>query len=315
MSINPVIPLIIMIPATLMMIICFVTGSIRRHEAVRRRTASILIGTLICLCIFTINMRIMIQSDAGDAEKPALDVLFVVDSTISMWADDYGNNGYRIDGVRDTIDYIMEEMKGSSVALISFDTKSNIRLPLTQDAQSISDAMMSFYPQSQYVARGSSMNIPHDDMKRMLEHMGTENGHKRIVFFFSDGEITNGEELISYRDLAGSTDGGAVLGYGTSEGAEMKDLNGTAVYDYETYKNAVSKIDEKTLQTIAGDLGVSYLHVKNTKDVEETVAAELLSARKITEKTEGLVNYEDTYFYLLPFLMALLIAELLLIRE
>ena len=313
--INPVLPIAIMIPVTIAMLAGFIIGAIRRQGSRRRRIISVMTGVLVCACIFTMNLRIMRLSDAGDAERPALDVLFVVDSTISMWADDYGQKAYRMDGVKDTIDYIMEDMKGCSFALVSFDTKSSIRLPLTQDAQCISDAMGSLYPPSEYLAKGSSMNVPHDDMKRMLDHMGTEKGHKRIVFFFSDGEITNGEKLMSYKDLSGSIDGGAVLGYGTSKGANMQDLDGSDVYDPDTYDRAVSKIDEETLQTVAGDLGVSYLHVKDKKDVKDIVSAELLSAKNVSEKVEGTFNYEDTYYYLLPLLMFALLAEFVLFME
>ena len=65
-------------------------------------------------------------------------------------------------------------------------------------------------------ATGSTPNIVLDDMLKVLKASKEKENRKRIVFFISDGEITNNENLKSFAELKKYVDGGAVLGYGTT---------------------------------------------------------------------------------------------------
>lgn len=293
----------------------FVTGTIRHHESMRRRILSLFLALLICLCLFGINLRVMKHGNDGQYERPALDVLFVTDTTISMWAEDYGNSKTRISGATQTMNHIMEQMSGSSFSLVTFDSESTIRCPLTQDIQCIADVADAFMQPDEFLAKGSSLNAPHDNVERMLTHMGGKDEHMRIVFFLSDGEITNEEALASYADLAKMCDGGAVLGFGTAEGAKMNDAYGDEIMDPEDYEPAISKLDETTLRQLSDDLEVPYIHVTEDTDVDAVIKDDLLQAQTVIEEREDLTNYEDTYFYLVPVLLALLMAELFLFKE
>ena len=315
MIINPIIPVAIMLPIVLLMLFLFVFGTWKYVYGVGRKVVSITLAVLICLCIFVIDLRIMKYSPDSEYSRPNLDVLFVVDTTISMWATDYGNGKTRYEGVQDTCEYIMEKLKGSSFALITFNDTSDIRLPLTQDIQSITDVLDSLDAPSQYISKGTSLNSSYADMARMLEHMGNEEGHLRVVFFITDGEITNEEELISYADLSEKIDAGAVLGFGTEEGAKMKDGDGITVRDWSSnYKEAISCIDEDNLIQLSGDLGVEYVHITKPSDVDGILQEALTNSELVTDTRDGLENYEDTYYYLVPVLLILLLCELLFSR-
>lgn len=94
----------------------------------------------------------------------------------------------------------------------------------------------------------------------------------------------------------------------------MKDVDGYTVRDTETYDDAVSKLDESNLQQVASDLGVEYIHVTDKKDVDSIIANALANAENVEDTQEGLANYEDTYYYLVPVLIVLLLGEVLLSR-
>ena len=94
----------------------------------------------------------------------------------------------------------------------------------------------------------------------------------------------------------------------------MKDVDGYTVRDTETYDDAVSKLDESNLQQVASDLGVEYIHVTDKKDVDSIIANALANAENVEDTHEGLANYEDTYYYLVPVLIVLLLGEVLLSR-
>ena len=55
-----------------------------------------------------------------------------------------------------------------------------------------------------------------------------------LVYVLSDGENTDGRDSESFSQAAGFVDGGAVLGYGTSEGGPMKAQGGPEDGEYIT---------------------------------------------------------------------------------
>ena len=76
-----------------------------------------------------IDIRIMLPD--GKAEKVVnnIDVLFVIDNSISMTAEDYKGSYTRFTGVRANTEYIMNNLAGASFALITFNNVSNIVIP------------------------------------------------------------------------------------------------------------------------------------------------------------------------------------------
>jgi len=92
-----------------------------------------------------------------------------------------------------------------------------------------------------------------------------------MVFYFGDGEQTASSTPEPFDGSEQYTDAGAVLGYGTTEGGPMRLTTGGvdgASGEYIQYEgaNALSTIDERNLETIAGQLGVEYQH--RTADAE-----------------------------------------------
>ena len=58
------------------------------------------------------------------------------------------------------------------------------------------------------------MNVSKDMMIKILERDSEKEDGKTYVFFISDGEITNDDELDSFAEIAEYIDGGAVFGCG-----------------------------------------------------------------------------------------------------
>lgn len=265
--------------------------------------------TVIYLLILIIGLRPVKTYTKYEFATKNLDVLFVVDSTMSMWAYDYNGNHPRIDGVRADVDYILKELAGSNFGLIAFDDTARVLSPFTQDMQYISDLVSVLTMPDSYYASGSDMGIAYRDIASLLESSDKKENRKTIIFFISDGEITNGKKLVSYQDLAGYIDAGAVLGYGSAEGGKMKD-NYSLIYDYNTHSDAVSKIDEDNLKQIAEDLGVQYLNM-NDGNASLAGLVDLIreSSATVVEQGDGAEKYIDTYYYFAAALCIMLLIE------
>lgn len=206
MIISPIIPI------WLMVIICIVLLVLKP-----KNIYGFIRQVMIVILLFVINLRIMIQSDNVKIGTSNLDVLFVIDNTISMLAEDMKGNTTRLEVLKEDCQYIMDELDGSKFSVITFNNKSNILIPYTTDMNMASQSIKSINVMEEFYARGSSLNTPLDNMLQQLKSSNEKKDRTRIVFFISDGEITSDEKLESYSELKEYVADGAVLGYGTKE--------------------------------------------------------------------------------------------------
>lgn len=313
MILNPIIPVWIMI---LFLPLFWMCRSGEKKQLIRQMI-------MICL-VFLINLRPMILSDEAETLTNDLDVLFVIDTTISMVADDYDNGEPRLNGVKEDCLKIMEELEGAKFSIVSFDNSSEINIPYTRDMDIIRESLDILTTPSTYYAKGSSMNIPIEDIETQLESSNKDADRARIIFFFSDGEITNEDSLdtLEYNKLGDYISDGAVLGYGTTAGGEMLIKNKYSnnyeyLKDTSTYpsSNAISVIDEDTLKEIANCLDVDYLNVNNTKEGLDSKLADIKSGVRASINSIDKSSFDDTYFIFVVPLLGLLVYEFIYFRR
>ena len=307
MIINPI------IPVWLMGIVCVLFLFLKR-----KGTLNYIRQIVIVLLLFIINLRIMVGNGEASAVSANVDVLFVVDNTISMLAEDYNGNDRRIDAVKEDCRYIMEQFPGASFSVVSFGNSVRPMIPYTLDQNNVLQAIRSLNGQATLYATGTSLN---DVLVSLEDTLDNTRDNYQIVFFISDGEITNEEKLKSFSGLSKYIDGGAVLGYGTADGGGMKVVPFTGSDDepeYLYYNNedyakikGVSKIDEDNLKSIASDMGIPYVHMtKQTKiDTEiNTIQSQMRFSVQDSEMN-SIDNYTDIYYFFVIPLVLLLIFD------
>jgi hypothetical protein len=211
------------------------------------------------------------------AASTDLNVFFVVDTTTSMVAEDYGGAAPRLEGVRKDIKAIAEELPGARFSVITFDTTAHVRMPLSTDTLALETITDVLEPQVTAYAKGSSITAARQVLaERLAAARDSHPGRPRLVYYLGDGEQTSGKEPEAMAFDAGLVAGGAVLGYGTAEGGRMKEntgldasdgsVGGTATGPHSGYVqdngagDARSVIDEGRLRTISAQLGIPYVH-------------------------------------------------------
>lgn len=304
MKINPIIPI------WLMAVICIGIIVLKRKGKwpyIRQ--------ILISVLLFVINLRIMVPTGEYNVQKQEMNeyVLFVIDDTISMLAEDYDGNETRLSGVRNDCKYIMDSLPGARFAAISFNNSAVILSPFTDNTEYVASVIDAMYPVESLYARGTSLNIPQNTMINMLEDVKTKKGANAAVFFISDGEVNNGKKIDSYADVAQYVSGGAVLGYGSSKGGNMHvksyDDSIEEIMDNSDYppKPAVSKINEDNLKKIADDLGIKYVNCNKGCDIDDIID-NIIKNAEVKEETVSVETrgMKDTYFWLLIPLFILL---------
>ena len=307
---RPIIPIPLMIIISIILIIIIILSS---------KKVKLIVRLLIVLMLFLINLRPMIPNGETEVMNNNLDIIFVVDTTLSMDAQDYGNKQTRLSAVKKDIEYIINKIPGAHYSLISFDLDTKIRLPLTSDANALLASSNTLRVIDELYARGSSVTIFREELAEVLKSSKKKENHSRIVFICTDGEQTVDRDIDSLKPLADNVDGGAILGYGTTKGGkiEVENYDGTKeeLKDRSSYpyQDAVSVLDESNLKRMAKDLDINYVHMTSSNKIDSEIKA--IKKLKNNNDSEIEESYQDIYYYYSPLLSILLFIELSLDRR
>lgn len=243
-----------------------------------------------------------------------LNVFFVVDTTSSMVAEDFGRSEPRMQGVKADILAVAGELSGARYSVITFDSSAAVRMPLTVDSSALETVVSILGPQITDYSTGSSVTMAGKVLQDRLQAAKESHPERpRIVYYLGDGEQTSAQQPAPLGVESSLVDGGAVLGYGTPEGGKMRENTGWAEDGESDYikdrtggetRDAVSKIDEDRLREIAGQLGIPYVH----RTADASTAPLLQDARPGNlDRTEQDLDGR-TELYWIPALAALLLA-------
>lgn len=283
---------------------------------------------LIVLILFAINLRPMYISDEIKVIRQKLNCycIIVLDDTLSMNAEDVpgfeeDRPRTRMDQAKEDIDYITKNLVGAKFCIIDFNNDVNLICPFTDDNKYIKDSVDAIKPIVDYHATGTNINCCKKLLGQMINDAKLMNDGHVVVFFLSDGENTDDHRLDNFSDIAQGIEGGAVMGYGTTKGGQMRyydELHDETVVvqdkrDYP-YQPAVSKIDEKNLKSLSLDLGIEYIHMDESEDLDGTFENIMKLLEAETEETTE-YGYADIYFWFVIPLAALVAYEFISVKR
>lgn len=265
MTWNPILPVWAVVIIVLALGALCVVALVRAPDRARRRDWAVRAFVVLLLGIACLRPGIGTSSAATATND--VDVFFVVDTTASMNAEDW-DGAPRLDGVRGDVMALAEAHAGARFSLLTFDSEAQLRVPLTTDVSALQSAVTTLRPEITGYSSGSSISAANELLEETLERAADAKPERaRVVYYLGDGEQTAREDPESFASSAELLQGGAVLGYGTDQGGPMREtLSGfattepTYIVDRSTGSDAISRIDEPALETIASQLGVGYQH-------------------------------------------------------
>jgi len=310
---HPLLPMSTMLPYVIVLALIVLIN--------RRR---IITRLLILALLLIISQRPMLKDKNEITYNMNLDILFVIDNTVSMHAEDV-NGKLRLDAVKEDCKKIMEKFAGASFALITYANIAQVKYPFTTESSTIEDIIDRLKIIDPVYAEGSSLDLPYEYMKILLESSDKKDKHRSIVFFIGDGELTKQENektnVDKYSDLKELINGGAVLGYGSTEGAKVKiteSINKTNIVDSSNYlldastnppKVAISKLNEENLKKVASNLSIDYYHMTDFTVLEKNL--DKIRDGAIEDENDDKQKMDkDIYYYFSGGLIVLLLLEL-----
>lgn len=204
-----------------------------------------------------------IGSAPTEVADESVDVLFVLDTSASVAAEDWQDGATRLDGMREDIEQLAEQHPGARYSLVSFGSSAVQRLPFTTDASALQHSISTLQPEPSQYSSGTSVGAAADLVGEILESAASEYPDRvRVVYYLGDGEHTADGEPESFAGSADLVQGGAVFGYGTAAGGRMLEYDrygptGEYIQNRDE-EDAISQLEEERLAQIAAQLELEY---------------------------------------------------------
>lgn len=255
MTVHPVLPPLLL-GVVFLLIIAAQTVALRRWRASGRDRAELwrwLGVTAAAVFLVAAAARVVITDEqtaariAGDVEP---NVFLVVDRSPEMAVADIDGDA-RMAVARDDINALIDRYPRARVAVIEFASAPSLAWPLSADTWSLRPVLETITPHAYRPDAVTQANAGAANTVLRYQLISAVQQYPRapnLVYYLGAGARESSLPAREFNPPAGSIDGGAVLGYGTSTGGPIPDT------DVER-----SAVDEVTLRAVADQLGVPYV--------------------------------------------------------
>jgi len=325
MTLNPILPLfvlyILLAGVIAVLVFCLFKKPLRKTKNLRRL---IILGL-----IFVAMLRPGISNGSAERDLSNLNIFFVVDNTGSMAAKDMNNmSEYRYKVMANDMKKIVELFPGSKYAIIALDYNVYQAMPLIEDANTALAYISSLSPRESIASKDSDLSeLLALASTRIEQYNNRYTDRDSLLFFLSDGENVNNFAITTPNKLKQNVIGGAIIGYGTTNGAHvgevyLDDKTLTAVIsdskfikDYNSTEDHISKLNEASLKSVADEIGIPYYRRSNSGDKFSSIN-NFASESAIYHRSNDKANVgSDLYWLFIIIAVALLLWDFYAILE
>lgn len=326
-TLHPSLGIVLGVSIAIVMIACAIIAIILHTKRTRAHSTDESMSALVrrvLMCVLVAVMALTPCTVIHTTSKAinATDVVIATDITGSMAVHDaqYGSSETisRLDAAKQAIDEITSLYANSSFAALSFGKSATVDVPLTPDARAVRTWAQSLYTEPTQNSSGSSLDAPLDQLIMTLKSIHQAHPDDKIVLFvISDGEQTSPATRRTFSSLRQYVDDACVLGVGSKEGGKIPQSSITHsgndqqfVMDPQTGQPGISRLDEKSLHSIADELSGSFLALGNNTRVDDAQLAAISQHWRNTTTTKQRTRYAPIVWPLSIALTLLLAWEL-----
>lgn len=266
-----------------------------------------LLVTLAAACLIVALARPLRDRSERTITREGRDVVFVVDVSRSMLADDLAPN--RLERTKLWIRDVIPTLDGDRVGLVAFAGTSVVKCPLTLDYAFFDLALEELDVDS--VSRGGTM-IGDALRKANEEVFDSFEGRFRDVLLFTDGEDQGSAPLEAAR--AAAERGVRLIAFGLGDDAQGTRIpnpdprTGSPFIVDDAGREVRSRLDRDTLEAMARSTpGGVYVHVgTGTVELDRLYDDLIKEASKSAVQEETIVEYDERFQTWLGMALALL---------
>ena len=312
--------LLYFVPALAVVLVVFWAGRQLKNRIVRilftptayqKMTADLLPesrwrAVVMCFAVFFLFVSLagpQWGTEIMEAQGEFAQTVIAVDVSASMRAQDVSPD--RLDSAKTMLRMLVSNLKDERIGIIAFTSKAFIQCPITTDEDALRYFITSLKPNMLPVA-GTSLAEP----VKLAAHLLAKYPGQKALILLTDGEDHSPDEIAAAKEAA-QKNGVRIIavGIGTKEGTLIPDKIDASgrVLEYKKDKQGntvVSKLDEKSLLTLAQATGGAYIPYTTPAQVSSKVEDALRGLDKTLSSTAKRSSYKTRYQ--IPLVLALL---------
>jgi len=264
-----------------------------------RLVSQLLLWLVLSCLVLALSQPVRIGKQLPDPPRER-DIVFIVDTSLSMVLRDYILNGSRVERIsllKNLLSEFVHNLKGERISIIVFGETANTLVPLTPDQQLLTSMInrISAGMVGRYNALGDAIALA-------VREAGNAQQRKRILVLFTDaGQHTGNIEPLASAQLAAEADlplYTVAIGATTAEAEEQRQHSGLL---YQT-------VDMTLLNALADTTKGNSYHAGDSNALAQTIADITRHEENIAAQT---VRYIREPLYIWPLALGLLLFSLL----
>lgn len=263
---------------------------------------------LACMVIALVNPKIGTKLET--VKREGVDVVFALDVSKSMLAEDIAPN--RLEKSKQLVTQIINNLASDRIGIIAYAASAFPQLPITTDY-----ASGKMFLQSMNTEMLSSQGTAIDEAIALAKtYYNDEEQTNRVLFIISDGEDHGGNAAEIAEEAAKEGIKIFTIGVGTEKGAPIPIKRNGIVQSYKKDgqgATVVTKLVKSTLQDIADEANGVYIEGRNTSKVVDEVTTILQGMDKKEFEAKQFADFKDQFQWFLGAALLLLLLDIFLL--
>lgn len=264
----------------------------------------------LCLVLALVNPKIGTKLET--VKREGVDIVFAVDVSKSMLAEDIAPN--RLEKSKQLVTQIVNNLASDRVGIIAYAGKAFPQLPITTDYASAKMFLQGMNT-DMLSSQGTAIS---EAIKLATTYFDDEEQTNRVLIIISDGE-DHTEEAAAVAEQA-SEEGIRIftIGVGDIKGGPIPIKRNGVVLNYKKDnqgETVITRLNEEMLKEIAEEANGAYINGKNTKDVVENIREILSNMDKTEFEAKQFADFKDQFQWFLGFGVFFLLLDVFLLER
>ncbi|GAL69238.1 vWA domain-containing protein [Jejuia pallidilutea] len=264
----------------------------------------------LCLSVALINPKIGTKLET--VKREGVDIVFAVDVSKSMLAEDIAPN--RLEKAKQLVTQIINNLASDRVGIIAYAGKAFPQLPITTDYAS-AKMFLNNMNTDMLSSQGTAIN---EAIKLSKTYFDNDEQTNRVLIIISDGE-DHSETAIDLAEEA-RAEGIRIftIGVGDVKGGPIPLKRNGVVVSYKKDnqgETVITKLNEDTLKGIAEEANGAYINGKITNDVVENIREILNKMDKTEFEAKQFADFKDQFQWFLGFGVFFLFLDIFLLER
>ncbi len=274
----------------------------------RRQRVKMALILLILLFLGIAIARPQIGTHAVPVKTEGIDLVFALDTSLSMLAEDIKPN--RLERAKHEIAALMDKLHGDRVGIVIFAGTSFIQCPLTFD-YSAAKLFLDAVDTNSISVPGTALEEAIYTSIRAFENSLGETS--KVIIFLTDGESHEGDSMKATEEAEKRGIKVYTIGIGSQKGEPIpiRDEQGNLIgYKKDNDGNIImTKLDQLTLEKISVLTDGQFYRVSSGGIELEKIYADISRMEKTLQDERLVMHYEEQYQYFVGIALVLILVE------